>query len=234
MLQGAKGEKTRCKANYYYAQLLCRSSLYSSHCLFCNSGTQFCIVHDRHDRCRTLVDTFFPQSVICVRGLITACIFFTCCISYRRQKLHYTCTEIRRTPSQELSNQDPFCRLLPSFFLHTKCEYPSSSYHYTQTMCFFFLAVIVALAASITCVNACQSLLQSCETASDCCEGYGLICATFASRSGLLCIDIAPDDSPFATQHSSNKVCYTSNTLVSQMSTVALVLLLIEPHVGRR
>lgn len=72
-------------------------------------------------------------------------------------------------------------------------EYPSSSYHYTQTMCFFFLTVIVALAASITCVNACQGSLQNCETTSDCCEGYGLICVTFVSGSGLLCIDFAPD-----------------------------------------
>lgn len=112
-------------------------------------------------------------------------------------------------------------------------EYPSSSYHYTQTIRFFILAVIVALAASITCVNACQGSLQSCETTSDCCEGYDLICVTFVSRSGLLCIDFTRDDSSFATQHSGNKVCYTSNTPVSQMSTVALVLL-IEPHVGWR
>lgn len=74
----------------------------------------------QNDRYRTLVDTFFPQSVICVWGLITACVFYTYCI-LSAENPHYTCTEIRRTPSQELSNQDPFCRLSPSFFLCTKC-----------------------------------------------------------------------------------------------------------------
>ncbi|KAG1817810.1 hypothetical protein EV424DRAFT_1347804 [Suillus variegatus] len=43
-------------------------------------------------------------------------------------------------------------------------EYPSSSYHYTQTMCFFFLTVIVALAASIT-IRVTKSATQATQMA---------------------------------------------------------------------
>ncbi|KAG2343501.1 hypothetical protein BDR05DRAFT_963070, partial [Suillus weaverae] len=45
-------------------------------------------------------------------------------------------------------------------------------------MRFSFLATIVALAASIMSVDACQQTSQSCETTSDCCAILDLICQT--------------------------------------------------------
>ncbi|KAG2367598.1 hypothetical protein BDR07DRAFT_253483 [Suillus spraguei] len=94
----------------------------------------------------------------------------------------------------------------------------TSLHHPTQIMRLSLFAVIVALAVSIMTVSACSGEGGNCNTNDDCCPSDGSQCITLVSRSSLIRIKFSPDDSPFAPGNIRRMVVNTafSDTLGSR------------------
>ncbi|KAG2040106.1 hypothetical protein BDR03DRAFT_950307, partial [Suillus americanus] len=65
------------------------------------------------------------------------------------------------------------CKIGPIVSIRVRVPSQKIPHHPAQKMRYSFLAVVVALAASMS-VNACQARSQPCKTSQDCCKNLNL------------------------------------------------------------
>jgi hypothetical protein len=102
------------------------------------------------------------------------------------------CLNSRRTTLSAMRNPNAITTFLSIIFRNSikathlpppRIDHSSSSSD-TQTMNFSYLAVIVALTASMS-VSACKDWGTSCKSTSECCTNKGLVCSQTAV--GIVC-----------------------------------------------